>query len=166
MKYMKREQGFTLIELLVVIAILGIRAAVVIPAVAGFIGEGEDESAETELHNVNLAVTALMADPDRPCSRLDELANSLVECNQAAHGVCTQCMGAGCDAASGPVLASLDDGSGAAAFGAIKYGINNGSDVADYMEYPDTTYWYCTTIRGRVIGYQNGTCLAADLIGQ
>lgn len=145
MKYMKREQGFTLIELLVVIAILGILAAVVIPAVASFIGEGEDESAETELHNVNLAVTALMADPDRPVNRLDEFDNATT--NQAFQDCtgCTNDMNA---------LAILGDAGDAAA----KYGINAGSSVADYMEDDTTNWFYCTTTRGRVSGFKLDNC--------
>ena len=54
------ERGFTLIELLIVVAILGVLAAVVIPNVTRFVGAGEQEAAETELHNVQLAVTSMM----------------------------------------------------------------------------------------------------------
>ena len=74
MKIPKRgERGFTLIELLIVVAILGVLAAVVIPNVGRFIGRGEEEAQETELSNIQAAVTAMMvdnelADLDNPVS--------------------------------------------------------------------------------------------------
>ena len=58
----KAQKGFTLIELLVVIAILGLLAAIAIPNVAQFIGRGETEARQTEHHNIQVAVLALMAD--------------------------------------------------------------------------------------------------------
>lgn len=56
------QKGFTLIELLVVIAILGTLAAVVILNVTQFMGQGKDQAALTELHNVQTAVAAYMYD--------------------------------------------------------------------------------------------------------
>ena len=55
------ERGFTLIELLVVVAILGIIAAVVVLNIGSFLGTGAAQAANTEAHQVQTAVIALMA---------------------------------------------------------------------------------------------------------
>ena len=55
------EKGFTLIELLVVVGILGVLAGVVTLSVGQFIGTGAQQAADTELHNIQTAVVAHMA---------------------------------------------------------------------------------------------------------
>ena len=58
------QKGFTLIELLVVIGILGAIAAIVVPNVGSFIGRGKTEAWETELHNIQTSVMAMLVDSE------------------------------------------------------------------------------------------------------
>ena len=78
------QGGFTLIELLVVIAILGVLAAVAIPNVGTFMGRGKTQAAQTELHNVQTATMAAMAEAEVGTITADDFGD--IDQNQSTPG--------------------------------------------------------------------------------
>ena len=56
------EKGFTLIEVLVVLAVFGALASVVVIHVGKLSGAGKPESYQTELHNIQTTVTAMLSE--------------------------------------------------------------------------------------------------------
>ncbi|MFC1945404.1 type II secretion system protein [Chloroflexota bacterium] len=141
------EKGFTLIELLIVVAILGVLAAVVIPNVSRFIGRGETEAGETELSNIQSAVTALMTD-----NGLTALPNPV--------GVATDDMGAFPDATSACETDKINDPLGTAYtnLSDLDGFILFGHDVtADAAATPLVNYVATETTQGTYTVDANGT---------
>ena len=75
-KFRYGQKGFTLIELLVVVAILGVLAAVAIPNVSKFIGEGQTEALNSEVSSLQTALTAYMVANDGRCPASGDYATA------------------------------------------------------------------------------------------
>ncbi|MBI4180966.1 MAG: prepilin-type N-terminal cleavage/methylation domain-containing protein [Chloroflexi bacterium] len=56
------EKGFTLIEIIIVLAVLGILAAVVVPNVSGFLGQGKERGWGTDRNTLQASVDSYRTD--------------------------------------------------------------------------------------------------------
>ena len=60
--FKRGEKGFTLIEIIIVLAVLGILAAIVVPNVQGFLGQGKDRSWRADRDILQAATDAWRTD--------------------------------------------------------------------------------------------------------
>jgi len=63
-RQVRNQQGFTLVELLVVIRIIGALAAVIVPLVIDFAGDGVEAAENAEWDAVQTSVDTMMADTE------------------------------------------------------------------------------------------------------
>ncbi len=147
------EKGFTLIELLIVVAILGVLAAVVIPNVSRFIGSGETEAQETELANVQAAVTSMMVD-----NELTDLDNPvLVGARTNDMTVFPDTSVCAVDKVNDPAGNAYTDGvdplgdlDGYLLYGHDITGDDDQAALVNYVQTTTTAYWYSVDASGTV----------------
>lgn len=78
--------GFTLAEMLVAMALLSVLASVVLPAIMGQIGKGEQRRMVSDLRAIHTASTAYFADVGRWPSSLEHLARRIVSSDSDVFG--------------------------------------------------------------------------------
>ena len=148
------KKGFTLIELLIVVAILGALAAVVIPNVGRFIGEGEEEAKATEFISVQSAVHAMMVDnelsslPDPVSLEAKRTNNMTVFPDTSVLGV---------DKLTdiyGNTFQAFFDKEGYILYGHDRLGDGSNSiGLVNYVVTSTTSYWYTVDSTGTVSQY-------------
>ena len=151
------QKGFTLIELLIVVAILGVLAAVVIPNVGRFIGQGETEAKDTEFTNIQSAVHSMMVDNELATlpNPVSNIANRTKDMgNFPDTSTC------GVDKVKdvyGNNYNSFGDKDGYILF--MHDRIADSSDSTSLINYVDTQtaeYWYTVDAEGTITQYDTG----------
>ena len=71
----RRCGGFTLIELMIVVAILGLLAAILVPAVAGFSDYSKQEATKVAMNKVSQALQFYRDDKGKFPGKLQDLSN-------------------------------------------------------------------------------------------
>lgn len=74
-----KKKGFTLIELIVVIAIIGVLAAILIPAMLGYIKRSKITTANTAAKEIMTAATSAVTDLDSEDRNILDLSDSYAE---------------------------------------------------------------------------------------
>ena len=142
------EKGFTLIELLIVAAILGVLAAVVIPAVQGFIGAGEKEAKDTELASIQAAVSAMMVQNE--LSTLTNPVTSSVNTMGAFPDTSTITSGDKAKDVLGTSYVDAADKDGYILYQHDRIAGDAQASLTNYVASTTTAYWYTVDSSGTV----------------